>query len=133
MMPSTPAACSSAQRVALSCAVGAAGDNARSTELGTATTLQGSCLEVALWQQVLRPPVIRHKVPLLLHQAGVLGCQGAAVARLVASTDGTAPAPGAGLHPCLPLVVVPTSAPLAQPPGRQSCGGGKGPDLRVKL
>ena len=74
-------------------------------------------LLVALGQQLLWLDSIALKVPLLLHCQGVQGCQGVAVAGLLASTDRTALlGQGSDCHSGFPGVLVAALTVLAQPP-----------------
>ena len=73
-------------------------------------------LLAALGQQVLWPGGVELKVPLLLHNVRMDGCQGGANTRLVARTDGAATAVHSVIYPGLPDMLMPTSSCLAQPP-----------------
>ena len=74
-------------------------------------------LPVAPGQQLIWLHFVALKVPLLLDCLGVQGCQGIAVAGLVASTDGAALlVQGSVPYPGLPGMLVAALTVLAQPP-----------------
>ena len=75
------------------------------------------CLLFALGQQLIWLVVVALKVPLLLHYLRVQGCQGVAVARPVASTEGAAALlVYSALHCGFPGVLVAALTVVAQPP-----------------